>query len=239
MSLPILASLILFGCNSVDSQKTETVENPTEIKVVGAMKNVMWKGELQGSIALDSISKKEGLYAIGPLEFLAGEVLILEGKSYVSYVQSDSTMRVEENFAVKAPFLVYANQTEWTQEPLPQNVKNLKELENYISQKTQESPRPFVFKLKGTIEDAVIHIQNLPSGTTVSSPKEAHQGQVNYSLTNTEVEIVGFFSTEHQGVFTHHDSYAHMHLITSDRNEMGHLDEIVIGEKMSLYLPKN
>jgi hypothetical protein len=46
ISTPILASLILFGCNSFDSQKTKTVENPTEIKVVGAMRNVIEEGEL-------------------------------------------------------------------------------------------------------------------------------------------------------------------------------------------------
>jgi predicted membrane protein len=41
-----LASLILFDCNSFDSQKTETVEIPNEINVVGAMKNIIVEGEL-------------------------------------------------------------------------------------------------------------------------------------------------------------------------------------------------
>jgi acetolactate decarboxylase len=52
------------------------------------------------------------------------------------------------------------------------------------------------------------------------------------------VEVVGFFSTEHKGIFTHHDSFLHMHLISSDEKEMGHLDELEI-ESMKLYLPKN
>ena len=97
--------------------------------------------------------------------------------------------------------------------------------------------RPFVFKLKGQIDSAKIHIQNLPKGTKVSSPEEAHQGQINYALGNSEVEIVGFFSTEHKGIFTHHDSNVHMHLITTNRKKMGHLDELKIG-KMKLYLSK-
>jgi len=70
----------------------------------------------------------------------------------------------------------------------------------------------------------------------VSSPAEAHQGQTNYYLNNEEVEIVGFFSTEHQGVFTHHDSFLHMHLITKDKSLMGHLDELEL-DKVTLYLP--
>jgi len=91
--------------------------------------------------------------------------------------------------------------------------------------------------LEGKIVEAAIHIQNLPKGSTVSSPKEAHQGQVNYSLENESVEIVGFFSTEHQGVFTHHDSFLHMHLISQDESKMGHIDSLEIDE-MSLFLPK-
>lgn len=84
---------------------------------------------------------------------------------------------------------------------------------------------------------ATIHIQNLPEGTKVSSPQEAHQGQTNYELFNENVEIVGFFSTQHKGVFTHHDSYVHMHLITKDESKMGHVDELEI-RKLKLYLPK-
>lgn len=67
----------------------------------------------------------------------------------------------------------------------------------------------------GTVASAVIHIQNLPLGTKVSSPEEAHQGQRNYLIEEESVEVVGFFSTKHQGVFTHHNSFVHMHLINA------------------------
>ena len=83
----------------------------------------------------------------------------------------------------------------------------------------------------------MIHVQNLPEGTKVSSPEEAHQGQTNFTLKNEQVEIVGFFSTEHQGIFTHHDSYLHMHLLTTDESKMGHLDQVESTE-MKLYLPR-
>jgi len=72
----------------------------------------------------------------------------------------------------------------------------------------------FKFKLIGQVSSAIIHIQSLPKGTKVSSPDEAHQGQTNYNIANEDPEIIGFFSTEHTGVFIYHDSYLHMHLIT-------------------------
>jgi acetolactate decarboxylase len=233
-----LLTVGLLSCNSTpkenNAQETDTYP---DLKIVGAMKNVMWKGELGSSIDLDTISNKQGLYGLGPVSYLTGELLINNGKSYVSKVTSDTTMTVEQTFKTSAPFFVYGNVTEWTEIALPPDVKTIKDLEQFINDQTTEFKRPFAFKLSGEVESAMIHIQNLPEGTTVSSPDEAHQGQTNYRIANEEADIVGFFSTEHKGVFTHHDSYLHMHLITKDESNMGHLDELQIRE-MKLYLPK-
>lgn len=234
-----LTVITLISCNSTEKKSETKIENQSIVQVVGAMKNVMWKGELAGTINLDTIKDKKGLYGLGPVEYLTGELLIIDGKSYVSTVTSDSTMEVDENYKVKAPFLVYANQTDWNIEGLPSEIKTIKELEEFIDKKTLNYKRPFVFKLIGQVDSAEIHIQNLPKDTKVSSPEEAHQGQKNYLLENSKVEIVGFFSTEHKGIFTHHDSNIHMHLITTDRNKMGHLDKVFFANgSIKLYLPK-
>lgn len=237
----ITFGIITIGIISCNSSKKENTTNEattySNIKVVGAMKNVMCKGELGSSINLDTIADKNGLYGIGPLAFLRGELLINNGESYVSKVASDSTMVVEIRFDAAAPFFVYGNVTEWIEEELPSDVKTIQDLEKYIDNKTTDFRRPFTFKLIGHVSSAIIHIQNLPEGTQVSSPEEAHQGQTNYPLQNEEVEIIGFFSTEHKGIFTHHDSFLHMHLITKDENKMGHLDEVEM-KSMKLYLPK-
>ena len=236
VSILLIISL-LFSCK-VDENESTANASYSPIKISGAMRNVMWKGELRGIINLDTIANKKGLYGLGPQAFLAGELLINDGKSYVSKVLTDSTMSVEKTYDLEAPFFVYGNVNEWKGIDLPDNVKNIKNLETFIDQQTQNATRPFVFKLIGQITEADIHIQNLPPGTRVSSPTEAHQGQTNYQLKNEEVEIIGFFSTEHQGIFTHHDSFLHMHLITHDEKQMGHLDGVVFSQgKVKLFLP--
>lgn len=232
----IILTIVSLSCNSDKTQKNIPDTYPN-ISIVGAMKNVMWKGELSGSINLDTISNKKGLYGLGPESFLTGELLINNGQSYVSKVKTDSTMIVEKTFDVSAPFLVYTNVNEWHEIKLVSNIKSIKDIEKLVDEKTAEYKRPFAFKLEGEIFRANIHIQNLPKGTKVSSPKEAHQGQTNYELRDEEVTIIGFFSTEHKGVFTHHDSNIHMHLISNDQSKMGHLDELEI-KNMKLYLPK-
>ena len=79
-------------------------QTTNEVKIVGEMKNVMWKGQLYGNIKLDTITNKTNLYGLGPLEYLSGEILIIDGKAYKSTVVSDTTMKVEETYDIKAPF---------------------------------------------------------------------------------------------------------------------------------------
>jgi len=224
-----LFSLLLTSCSRDPLKKVYTA---------GAMRNVMWKGHLQGVIDLDTIANKEHLYGLGPVEYLSGEIVIVDGTAYRSTVLTDSTMKVERTSAVKAPFFVYAQLEQWQEHTLPDSIHSIPQLEKFLNTVTKTSPRPFAFKLAGIVESATIHIVNLPPGTAVSSPTEAHHGQVNYKLTNQSAELIGFFSTAHKGVFTHHDSFVHIHLITADKAKMGHLDRLNIKPgSMKLYLP--
>jgi len=233
ISFPILLFLIIVF-SAFNKQNSSN-----NVMIIGQMKDVMWKGKLQGNINLDTISDKEGLYGIGPVEYLSGEILIFNGKSYKSTVLSDTTMQVEETFTIKAPFFAYSNIIKWEKVILPDSVITINDLEKYINNTTKELHRPFMFKISAVIDEAMIHIVNLAEGAKVSSPKEAHEGMIDYILNNEEVDIVGFFSTEHQSIFTHHDTYLHMHLITKDRKKMGHLDDVRFKKgELILYLPQ-
>ena len=225
--------ILLIACQS--NPKNKTKNSDLEVRVVGALKNVMQKGELQARIDLDTLSNKEGLYGLGPEAYLTGELLLIDGSSYVSRVLPDSSIVVNKTFNTSAPFFVYTHIKDWESIDLPSEVRTISELEEHLLKLSTESGATFAFMLSGKAGHAVFHIQNLPKGTLVNSPQEAHQGQVNFELNDEDVAILGFFSTAHQGIFTHHDSYVHMHLITKDASKMGHLDELEIGQ-MKLFL---
>ena len=233
--------LIFFSvliANSCSEGATMDDDSNSAIQIKGAMKKVMRTGQLQGTFNLASISNEKHIYGLGPIEYLKGELLIVDGKSYASTVTSDSTMSVEETFQVKAPFFVYTSVENWEEFSLPNEVQTIPQLETYLNKVTKNLKKPFVFKLSGLIKTATIHVVNLPEGTKVRSHEEAHQGLVDYNLINEPVDIIGFFSTKHQGVFTHHDSYLHMHLITADKMKMGHLDNVKFKkDAIKLFLP--
>jgi acetolactate decarboxylase len=209
-----------------------------EVHIVGAMKNVMRKGELLANIDLDSLSNKSHLYGMGPVEFLTGEITVVNGRSFRSTVQFNGEMKVEETFEVKAPFFGYSQIEKWEERQIPDSVHTIQQLENFLNASTRDRSRPYFFKLKGEVDFAKIHVVNLPKGSKVSSPEEAHVGQANYSIKNKNAEIIGFFSTEHQTIFTHHSTFLHMHLVTDDLLQMGHVDQLnIVSQGIKLFLP--
>lgn len=209
------------------------------VKIVGAMRNVMHKGELFGTISLDTISNKNHLFGLGPVEYLKGEIMILDGKAYRSTVADSGNILMEETWQIKAPFFVYANVEKWKEITFPDSVQTIPQLEIFLDNFSKDLPRPFPFKITATVENGEIHIVNLPEGTEVHSPEEAHQNQQSYRLENEQGEMIGFFSSEHQGVFTHHDSYVHLHFISTDKKKMGHLDEALFKKgAIKFFLPE-
>lgn len=59
-----LLTIGLISCNTTQKEKnTDKTETDPNLKIVGAMKNVMWKGELGSRINLDTISDKTDFMA--------------------------------------------------------------------------------------------------------------------------------------------------------------------------------
>jgi len=223
--------ILLLSCST-------EIKSISEVKWSGAMKNVMKKGELFGTIHLDTISNKKHLYGLGPIEYLAGEITVFDGKSYVSRVNADSTMMVVQSFDVKAPFFVYANVENWTPLEVPKTVVDLESLESFLTSLPNSDEKPFAFKIEAEVEETNIHVVNLPKHIkTVSSHDEAHQGQVNYIVKDKKANLIGFYSAHHHAVFTHHDTNLHVHLITEDKKDMGHVESITF-KNLKLWISK-
>ena len=124
--------LIIGSACKIEAPNDRGASGYPDVKIAGAMKNVMWKGELGGIIRLDTITNKVGLYGLGPLSDLKGELMIKDGSILASKVVSDTSMIVQQSDKSTAPFFVYANVQEWETIDLPAEIKQIKDLEIYI-----------------------------------------------------------------------------------------------------------
>lgn len=229
----LLLTSAFWTCSS-NEPKVEIEAVPVEVK--GTIREIMHEGKIEPKVAVSDFVS-QGSYGLGPYGRLKGELLLWDGVPYVSVMHNDKMMVIADRNA-SAPLFVSAQVQNWDTLTLSENIQGIKQLENFLDRISKDVDQPFPFLLLGTAEYADIHTQNLPDNYVVHSPADAHSGQENFELLNQGFQLLGFFSRNHQAVFTHMNSYTHMHMITSDRKMMGHLDSLSIGSNsVQLLLP--
>ena len=125
------------------------------------------------------------------------------------------------------PFFVYSKESDLNSISVSPLELSLKSTEELIDSLYFDYDKPLLVRVDGVFKDITVHSVNLPEGSSVSSPEQAHKGLTQYNYKNLSGSIVGFFSRKHKAIFTHHDSFLHAHFISNDRNVMGHVDSVL------------
>jgi acetolactate decarboxylase len=211
-----------------------------EVRWLGAMRKVMREGDLTGVVDLRALADRSHLYAVGPLEGLRGEVTIWDGKPSLATLKNGK-VAIGKEFQGKACFLVFAQVSRWREFDLPANLNKPEALEGHIRQVAHmagvNTEQPIPFLVCGTAAQATLHIVN-KTDNAPHTPKDHDKIKVPFDLEDQEVKVIGFYSEKHAGIFTHHDSNVHVHVLTVDGKLSGHLDRLVPGKKMRLSLPQ-
>jgi acetolactate decarboxylase len=209
------------------------------VKSGGEMRNVMQKGNLDAHVDCGTLRGLRGLYALGPVEGLKGEITVLDGKPSVSTVR-DGKPAVSDEWP-KACFLVYVQVEGWQTTALPKDVVTLAHLQPVVLSAAKKAgldvEKPFPFRLTGTPKRVDYHIVWKTDG--LPHTRELHaKAKRPFVVEGREVEMLGFYSDKHHGVFTHHDSNIHVHVRTADGKDSGHVDAVTLASGMTLHLPK-
>lgn len=211
------------------------------VQVIGAVKQVKKLGQLDGQVQLDTLTG-QNLYGLGPVAHLQGEILLWNDTAYVSEViGGKGTVKITPT--VQAPFLVYTSVAKWGGEQIiSQPITALDQLQQIVEQLTLAAGRsldePFSFTLKGKAQKITYHVMDKPEEQVEHNPGLHQKAKRFFTLADEEVTLLGFYSRHHQGVFTHHGSFIHVHVINQTRTKMGHLDKLDIQpSELSLKLP--
>jgi alpha-acetolactate decarboxylase len=136
---------------------------------------------------------------------------------------------------------VYAEVEEWETFQI-ENITTKSDLEEKIFEiaKSQgiNTEKPFPFLLEGNVAALDWHVINWKKGDTIHNHKKHKESGLNGTLRNTDVEIVGFYSTKHKAIFTHHTTNIHVHFKTNDNSVAGHIDDIQLENQLILKLSK-
>jgi len=207
----------------------------------GAMRSVMRDGDLTPRVALDSLQRHAGLFAVGPLEGLRGEVTIYNGVPSIATV-SEGVPQTTPSFDHRAVFLVYGGAEAWTSAPITEEVGSLGALEAYVRQAAERAglstDEPFPFRIEGTATDLTYHILDRQGDGPHTGA--AHQAAKKlFSARKVEVQMVGFWgSAADQGVFIHRGDHIHVHAILTAADASGHVDALQLAAgDATLFLP--
>jgi acetolactate decarboxylase len=70
------------------------------------------------------------------------------------------------------------------------------------------------------------------------NPERHEQAKVRRTLEHAPVELVGFYSRQHRGIFTPGESNVHVHLQTEDGRISGHLETIRLAPGARIAVPE-
>ncbi|MCB0279299.1 MAG: acetolactate decarboxylase [Calditrichaeota bacterium] len=208
----------------------------TKVQFYGALKNFR-SGDISAKIKLTDIPSLKSAYGLGAAAQLNGEIVTWDGETYHSYVDGDE-VKTEKSPGQAAALYVFSSVSDWKTETIT-DIHSLAELEKKLVQESEdlEIDEPFPFLLQGNVAELEWHVINWDPNNTDHSPAAHKNSGLKGQLSNETVRIIGFYSTKHKAVFTHHDSSLHLHVLSTDGRLAAHVDQLAFTQ-MQLSLVK-
>ena len=179
------------------------------------------------------------LYALGPLEELRGEVSIFASVPSIARIERD-VVATAASWSVRACFLVWAQVPAWSERApggIPAGLDGIEREVVALARETGLDPeRPLPFRVRATALEAALHVLDKRDGLP-HNPERHEQAKVRRTLEHAVVELVGFYSRQHRGVFTPSESNVHVHLRTEDGLVSGHLEAIRLAPGARIAVP--
>jgi acetolactate decarboxylase len=246
VAVMLIAGIITAYAAVVGAKKEGLVE------FIGAQKTIFATGKAASVVSLEDLAGLKGLYAMGPVDGLDGEITIFDSKAYITQVRGKDVV-MDNSLKHGAFFLVWAEQTKWQDVPVPAGVKGYVDVQKFVKAQAQAAgidvTKPFPFLLAGTPVEIKWHI-NVDRTEGKPITKELFlKSKEPFVVQNERVDILGFYSEHHAGVFLTQfapaikegsgmENAIHIHLVSRTSKAAGHIDDITLGEGMVLRLPK-
>ena len=231
--MKLLFLFFLFGILPIFAQ------NP-EVKFAGELCKIMLDADLSTKIRLDSM-QRENLFAVGLVDSLKGEICIVNGKALISSIKN-TYIKTDTSLNYGATMLVYAYVKNWKIIMIDQDINGLQELELLVKRLASENgidvTKPFPFMAKMRVKNMSYQVIDWKSGVLHTS--DTHN-QFAHELWNSGSVsmLLGFYSENHEGIYTNYDRKIIAHAITSDPLTAGHLETIETFGKIAIYFPDN
>jgi acetolactate decarboxylase len=194
------------------------------------------------TVTLNRVSTSDAI-GVGALSELRGEVTLYDDEVWLAYANDDGTARVSKVRASheQAALLVVANVAAWRRIPMPSEVpfdRLDEEIERLARANGADEHRPIPLVIEGSFAGLEWHVVDGRKLATTSTHEQHAAAAARGSVGRSTGALVGFFSTRHQGVFTHMSKKTHFHAVLPNENVSGHVDGVTILPGATLLTPE-
>lgn len=243
----LVATVFLVGC--APTGDPPPTRDPRawdgQVQVHGALRAMFHEGQTGAMVNLDSLLPRPGLYAVGALADLSGEVTVIDGRAYLAFPEVAEGARTELTLQsdAGATLLVAAVVPSWNGFVTDRAIR-FEDLDGEIGRLAVAAglglDDRFPFLLEGTFDDLQWHVID---GRRLTGGGSSHQDHLaaasRAGRDRARATLVGFYSENDQGVFTHMGSKTHIHCVL-DLDEplaAGHVDRVDIPAGTTVKFP--
>lgn len=231
--LIIITAFTLFSCKDNN--------NGIDVTIYGELFQIMHEGRRIGEISLLDAVTENFTYGLGAMEGLNGEVVIMDNKILINTAEpNEIPVSISEITSEdRALLLATATVENWQTVRIFDSAtsSNIDEIiKNKAYKMGINTNMPFLFMIDGDFELLNWHIISSPG---IGGNHNDHLSSAwTRSDKNLDGKILGFYSENHQAIFTHHTTYTHMHVIYEVDQLSGHVDDLILKSHWTLSLPE-
>jgi acetolactate decarboxylase len=173
--------------------------------------------------------------------------MVWDNNTFVAALTEDKKPFVQKNVKnLKAIFLVYADVKEWDTIIVNEHqIRSMSHLETFITKMAfdqgLDTASAFPFQIFARAKQGKGHIMFKDTSIKLITPEILETSKYINSFTDQYIQMLGFYSQHHQTIFTHHDSFLHIHYRLRNKYQAGHLEELHLDPSypMRLLFPRN
>jgi acetolactate decarboxylase len=196
-------------------------------------------GDVEGKVDLRSLTRQPHLYALGPRAGVSGEITVFDGEPWVARVV-DRQIHVTADPDHAACFLVYDHVDLWRErvedKPIDDEAVLTAAVLRAAGAVGLDVDSPLIFLLRSPAANVTFHVLDKRDGLP-HTPERHERAKVRFEIERQAVEVLGFYSTRHRGIFTPKDSDLHMHFRTLDGRASGHVERIAVDPGAVIAVP--
>ena len=213
------------------------------VQMWGTLRGVLHDGDTSRKTRLEQVAGPHSV-GIGAPERLAGEIVVLDGKTWVSQADGQDGVRTHHPAApdTMATFLAMATVPRWIHERTSARL-SLGQLEQSVriaaAKNGLDPASPFPFLVEGRFSKIELHVLNgrCPFAQPQVDDDLAHD-PIRIRTDGVRGILVGFYSEGPPGTLTHAGTCVHVHaVLQDDRHTAGHVDAVTVEPGAAIGLP--